>query len=60
MMNQPSYTTIASGLDPARTGQMTAALDSGGIGYELQNNGTALAVQKGRRARRRWRWRPRA
>jgi flagellar M-ring protein FliF len=47
MMNQPSYTTIASGLDPARTGQMTAALDSGGIGYELRNNGTALAVQKG-------------
>jgi len=47
MMNQPSYTTVASGLDPARTGQMTAALDSQGIGYQLQNNGTALAVEKG-------------
>jgi flagellar M-ring protein FliF len=48
MMSQPSYTTIASGLDPARTGQMTAALDSQGIGYELRNNGTALAVEKGK------------
>src|SRR3954468_22540509 len=48
MMAQPSYTTIASGLDPARTGQMTAALDSQGIGYELRNNGTALAVEKGK------------
>jgi flagellar M-ring protein FliF len=47
-MSQPSYTTIASGLDPARTGQMTAALDSQGIGYELRNNGTALAVEKGK------------
>jgi flagellar M-ring protein FliF len=48
MMSQPSYSTIASGLDPARTGQMTAALDSQGIGYELRNNGTALAVEKGK------------
>jgi flagellar M-ring protein FliF len=48
MMAQPSYTTVASGLDPARTGQMTAALDSQGIGYELRNNGTALAVEKGK------------
>jgi flagellar M-ring protein FliF len=48
MMSQPSYTTVASGLDPARTGQMTAALDSQGIGYELRNNGTALAVEKGK------------
>jgi flagellar M-ring protein FliF len=47
-MSQPSYTTIASGLDPARTGQMTAALDTQGIGYELRNNGTALAVEKGK------------
>jgi flagellar M-ring protein FliF len=48
MMSQPAYTTIASGLDPARTGQMTAALDGQGIGYELRNNGTALAVDKGK------------
>src|SRR5689334_15785806 len=51
MMNKPSYSTIASGLDPARTGQMTAALDSAGISYQLQNNGTALAVQDGQTAK---------
>jgi flagellar M-ring protein FliF len=45
MVSQPSYSTIATGLDPARTGKMTAALDQHGVGYELQNNGTALAVQ---------------
>src|SRR3954449_10001602 len=42
----PSYALIASGLDPAQTGKITAALDSQGIAYELRNNGTALAVQK--------------
>ena len=42
----PSYTTLSSGLKPADTGKMTAALDAQGIGYELQANGTALAVQK--------------
>src|SRR3954447_10036559 len=42
----PSYTLIASGLDPAQTGKITAALDEQGISYELRNNGTALAVTK--------------
>src|SRR5919112_3640395 len=42
----PSYSLIASGLDPAQTGKITAALDEQGIAYELQNNGTALAVTK--------------
>src|SRR3954464_4301510 len=42
----PSYALIASGLDPAQTGKITAALDEQGIGYELKNNGTALAVTK--------------
>jgi flagellar M-ring protein FliF len=42
----PSYALIASGLDPAQTGKITAALDEQGIGYELRNNGTALAVTK--------------
>src|SRR3954447_27076860 len=42
----PSYELIASGLDPAQTGKITAALDEQGIGYELKNNGTALAVNK--------------
>src|SRR3954464_10996157 len=42
----PSYALIASGLDPAQTGKITAALDEQGIAYELRNNGTAPAVQK--------------
>ena len=42
----PSYALIATGLDPAQTGKITAALDEQGIGYELRNNGTALAVTK--------------
>ena len=42
----PSYALIATGLDPAQTGKITAALDEQGIAYELRNNGTALAVQK--------------
>src|SRR3954449_8588117 len=46
----PSYSLIASGLDPAQTGKITAALDSQGIAYELRNNGTALAVQKSQTA----------
>ncbi len=42
----PAYTTLSSGLDPAQTGKITAALDEQGIGYELRSNGTALAVDK--------------
>src|SRR3954453_4218543 len=42
----PSYTLLSSGLDPAQTGKITAALDEQGIGYELRGNGTALAVNK--------------
>src|SRR3954453_1451140 len=49
----PSYALIASGLDPAETGKITAALDEQGIAYELQNNGTALAVQKSATAKAR-------
>ncbi len=42
----PSYATMLTGLDPAETGKITAALDSSGVGYEIKNNGTALAVVK--------------
>src|SRR5262245_24638583 len=44
--SSPSYTTLAAGLAPADTGKYTSALDSAGITYELQSNGTALAVEK--------------
>jgi flagellar M-ring protein FliF len=42
--SKPSYSTLLTGLDPAQTGKITTALDAKGIGYELQNGGTALAV----------------
>src|SRR4051794_6023052 len=51
--SQPSYATIMSGVDPAQTGKVTAALDAQGIGYKLENNGTALAVEKGSTAQAR-------
>lgn len=53
MISQPSYTTLMTGLEPAQTGKMTAALDQKGIAYELQNNGTALAVQSNETAQAR-------
>lgn len=49
----PSYTTLLTGMDPKQTGQVTAALDEQGIGYELRNNGTALAVPKDQTAQAR-------
>ncbi|HEX5145388.1 MAG TPA: flagellar basal-body MS-ring/collar protein FliF [Conexibacter sp.] len=53
MASAPSYATLETGLDPAQTGKVTAALDQRGIGYELQNNGTAIAVDKGQTAQAR-------
>jgi flagellar M-ring protein FliF len=53
MVSQPSYSTLASGLNPAQTGKMTSALDQQGISYELQSNGTALAVQSNEMAKAR-------
>jgi flagellar M-ring protein FliF len=44
-VSQPSYTTVVSGVDPSQTGKMTSTLSEHGISYQLQNNGTALAVQ---------------
>jgi len=45
MVSAPSYTTLVSGIDPSQTGKMTSTLSEHGVKYELQNNGTALAVQ---------------
>jgi flagellar M-ring protein FliF len=50
LASQPSYSTVLTNVDPAQTGKITAALDAKGIGYELQNNGTALAVEKDKTA----------
>jgi flagellar M-ring protein FliF len=46
LAGRPSYTLLSTGIDPAQTGKLTAALDAKGVGYELRNNGTALAVEK--------------
>jgi flagellar M-ring protein FliF len=46
LASAPSYTMLSSGLDPADTGKVTAALDEQGIGYELRANGTSVAVEK--------------
>src|SRR3954454_19255654 len=47
LASAPSYTTMLTGLDPAETGKITAALDTAGVGYKINNNGTALGVVKG-------------
>jgi flagellar M-ring protein FliF len=44
-VSQPSYSTLVSGVDPSQTGKMTSTLSQHGISYQLQNNGTAIAVQ---------------
>src|SRR5919106_3559760 len=49
----PAYSILSSGIDPAQTGKVTAALDEQGIAYELRNNGTALAVDKSQAAQAR-------
>lgn len=53
MASQPSYTTLAAGIDPSQTGKITASLDAKGIAYQIQNNGTAIAVQSGQTAQAR-------
>ncbi len=53
LVSRPSYATLATGLEPAQTGKMTSTLSEQGISYELQNNGTALAVQSNQTARAR-------
>ncbi|MFL5909333.1 MAG: flagellar basal-body MS-ring/collar protein FliF [Gaiellaceae bacterium] len=46
---KPDYATVLTGLNPAQTGKLTAALDQKGIKWALQNNGTALAVDSGQK-----------
>jgi flagellar M-ring protein FliF len=47
MASAPSFQTMVTGVDPAQTGKITAALDQKGVKWQLQNNGTAVAVDKG-------------
>jgi flagellar M-ring protein FliF len=52
-VSAPSYSTLLSGLNPSQTGKMTSTLSAHGISYQLQNNGTALAVQSNQSAQAR-------
>src|SRR5919201_658433 len=51
--SSPSYATVATGVDPAQTDKMTAALDQKGIKWKLENNGTAIAVNSAQTAQAR-------
>lgn len=44
MATKQSYSTLASGIDPAETGDITGALEEKGIPYQVKNDGTAVAV----------------
>jgi flagellar M-ring protein FliF len=50
---QPNYSTLATGVDPAQTGQMTKALDSAGISYRVANGGTQIEVRDSQSAQAR-------
>src|ERR1700689_4355791 len=52
-ISSPNYTTVVSGVNPSQTGKMTSTLSQQGINYELQNGGTALAVQSNQTAKAR-------
>ena len=53
MVSQPSYSTLMAGIDPSQTGKIESTLAGQGISYQLQNNGTAIAVQSGQTAQAR-------
>ncbi len=52
-VSAPSYSTLVSGVEPSQTGKMTSTLSAQGISYQLQNNGTAIAVQSNETAKAR-------
>jgi flagellar M-ring protein FliF len=53
MATAPSYETMLTGIKPAEAGKVTKALDEQGVTYQLQNGGTAIAVQPADAARAR-------
>ncbi len=44
MATKQSYTTLATGIEPAETGQVTEALEAKGIPFQVQDSGTAVGV----------------
>jgi flagellar M-ring protein FliF len=53
MASKPSYTTVLAGVNPDQTGKITSALSTAGIAYQLQNGGTAVAVETDQEAKAR-------
>src|SRR6202012_5735342 len=53
MASKPSYSTLEAGIDPAQTGKITSTLASAGVSYQLQNSGTAIAVNSSQTAQAR-------
>jgi flagellar M-ring protein FliF len=51
--SRPSYTALATGLDPADASEVAAALDASGIGYRIVNGGTQVDVVSGEESRAR-------
>ncbi len=45
LASAPSYTTLVAGESPSQAAKITSALSTAGIQYQLQNSGTAIAVQ---------------
>ena len=53
MASQPSYTILQAGINPSQTGQITSTLAAKGISYQVENGGTAIAVQPSQEAQAR-------
>jgi flagellar M-ring protein FliF len=51
--SKPSYSTLASGLDPAATGQAEKALAGAGVTYRIESGGTQIAVKSGQESQAR-------
>ncbi|HTU29373.1 MAG TPA: flagellar basal-body MS-ring/collar protein FliF [Solirubrobacteraceae bacterium] len=49
----PSYSTLETGIDPSQTSKITSTLSTEGIPYQIQNGGTAIAVESGKTAQAR-------
>src|SRR5579875_480840 len=49
----PSYSTVEAGIDPSQTNKITSTLATQGIPYQLQNGGTAIAVESSKVAQAR-------
>jgi flagellar M-ring protein FliF len=51
--SKPSYTALATGLEPADSSQVADALSSAGIGFRLANGGTEVDVVQGKESQAR-------